>query len=348
MLPLTDQCISHAASVLDALTALDALSGKMQVLFVVDDETHVVGSLTDGDIRRALVKGATLTSAVHEIMHTSFAALRTTEDDHTETIRSLRQRQIFIVPLLDAEGCLVKVYDLRHLHSILPIDAVLMAGGKGERLRPLTEKTPKPLLPVAGKAIIDYNVERLISFGVEHISITVNYLAEQLEEHFAQPIQGVQVRTVREPQFLGTMGSVQFVESFQHDTILVMNSDLFTDIDLEDFFLHFRHHEADLSVAAVPYTVSVPYGIMQLEGDHITGLLEKPRFNYYANAGIYLIRREVLQRLPRNTYYDATDLINDVVSAGRTVVRYPIGGTWIDIGNPQEYQKAQDLAAQRR
>lgn len=348
MLPPTHQCISHTASVLEALAALDALSGKMQVLFVEDEEGHIVGSLTDGDIRRALVKGATLTCSVREMMHTSFSALHTTDADHTEAIRHLRQRQIFIVPLLDADGRLVKVYDLRHLHSLLPIDAVLMAGGKGERLRPLTEQTPKPLLPVAGKAIIDYNVERLISFGVEHISVTVNYLAEQLEEHFAHPLQGVQVHTVREPQFLGTMGSVQFVQSFHHDTVLVMNSDLFTDIDLEDFFLHFRQHGADLSVAAVPYTVSVPYGIMQLEGERVTGLLEKPRFNYYANAGIYLIRREVLQHLPRNTYYDATDLINDLVSEGRTVVRYPIGGTWIDIGNPQEYQKAQDLAAQRR
>lgn len=348
MLSFSAQCLAHSASILDALSALDALSGKMQVLFVMDDEGCVVGSLTDGDIRRALVKGAKLTDAAQQVMHTSFAALRTTDTDHTATIRQLRQRQIFIVPLLDADGRLVKVYDLRHLHSILPIDAVLMAGGKGERLRPLTEKMPKPLLPVGGKAIIDHNVERLISFGVEQISVTVNYLAEQLEEHFAQPIQGVQVRTVREPQFLGTMGSVQFVESFQHDTILVMNSDLFTDIDFEDFFLHFRQHKADLSVAAVPYTVSVPYGIMQLEGECVTGLMEKPRFNYYANAGIYLIRREALQHLPRNTYYDATDLITDLVKEGRTVVRYPIGGTWIDIGNPQEYQKAQDLARQRQ
>ena len=120
----------------------------------------------------------------------------------------------------------------------------------------MTEKIPKPLLPVGNKAIIDRNIERLISFGLEHIYVTVNYLKEQLEDHFAEPIQGVKVNTVCEPKYLGTMGSIRFVEQFHNDTILVMNSDLFTDIDYEDFYLHFKQNNADMSVAAVPYTCS--------------------------------------------------------------------------------------------
>ena len=139
------------------------------------------------------------------------------------------------------------------------------------------------------------------------------------------------------------MGSIQFVEQFHNDTILVMNSDLFTDIDYEDFYLHFKQNDADMSVAAVPYTVSVPYGIMDLEGRNIKGMLEKPRYNYYANAGIYLIKRELIDLIPKDEFYNATDLIDDLIRLNKSVIRYPINGTWIDIGNPQEYQKAKDL-----
>lgn len=193
------------------------------------------------------------------------------------------------------------------------------------------------------KAIIDHNVDRLISYGIKHISVTVNYLAEQLEAHFAQPHCGVQVNCVREPQFLGTIGSVQYVKKFYNDTVLVMNSDLFTNIDYEDFYLHFHQHDAEMSVAAIPYNVAIPYGIFQLEGRNIKGLLEKPKYNYYANAGIYLIKRRALDEIPANTMFHATDLIEKLIAEGKRVIRYPLNGTWIDIGNPQEYQKANDF-----
>lgn len=336
-------CISEFDNILDALDLLDKLSGHSLVLFVLNDSDQVIGTLTDGDIRRAILKGAQLDTRVIDIMHTEFSYLSTTEKDYTATINNFRKRNITVVPLLDERNHLVKIYNLNEIRSILPIDAVLMAGGKGERLRPLTENTPKPLLPVGDKAIIDRNIERLILYGLEHISVTVNYLKEQLEEHFARPIQGVKVNTVREPKYLGTMGSVRFVDGFYNDTILVMNSDLFTNIDYEDFYLHFKNNDADMSVVAVPYTVSVPYGIMDLEGRNIRGMLEKPRYNYYANAGIYLIKRELLNFIPEDKFYNATDLIDDLIRFNKCVIRYPINGTWIDIGNPQEYQKAIDL-----
>ena len=336
-------CISEFDNILDALDLLDKLSGHSLVLFVLNDSDQVIGTLTDGDIRRAILKGAQLDTRVIDIMHTEFSYLSTTEKDYTATINNFRKRNITVIPLLDERNHLVKIYNLNEIRSILPIDAVLMAGGKGERLRPLTENTPKPLLPVGDKAIIDRNIERLILYGLEHISVTVNYLKEQLEEHFARPIQGVKVNTVREPKYLGTMGAVRFVDGFYNDTILVMNSDLFTNIDYEDFYLHFKNNDADMSVVAVPYTVSVPYGIMDLEGRNIRGMLEKPRYNYYANAGIYLIKRELLNFIPEDKFYNATDLIDDLIRFNKCVIRYPINGTWIDIGNPQEYQKAIDL-----
>lgn len=122
-----------------------------------------------------------------------------------------------------------------------------------------------------------------------------------------------------------------------------MNSDLFTNIDYEDFFLHFKENNAEMSVAAVPYSISIPFGIFDLDGRNICGLVEKPKYNYYVNAGIYLIRKSALDEIPEDTFFNATDLIEKLISQNKTVIRYPLNGTWIDIGTPQEYQKAQDL-----
>ena len=164
-----------------------------------------------------------------------------------------------------------------------------------------------------------------------------------MEEHFRDPRNEVQIKTVREPKFLGTIGSIRFVTDFYNDTILVMNSDLFTNINYEDFYMHFKEHNAEMSVAAVPYNVSIPYGILDLDGRNIHGLLEKPKYTYYANAGIYLIKRNALNEIPDNTFFNATDLVEKLINEGKKVIRYPLNGTWIDIGNPQEYQKANDL-----
>lgn len=244
---------------------------------------------------------------------------------------------------MDAQQHIVGVFNLMKYKNIMPIDAVLMAGGKGERLRPLTEHTPKPLLPVGDKVIIDYNIDNLCFYGIKNISVTVNYLKEQLEEHFATERNGIKIHCVREPRFLGTIGSLRFVENFENDTILVMNSDLFTNIDLEDFYLHFYESGADMSAAAVPYSISVPYGIFNVNEENITGLTEKPTYNYYANAGIYLIKREMLDLIPKDTFFNATDLIELLISQKKKVVRFPIHGYWIDIGNKDEYAKAQDI-----
>lgn len=334
--------IKDSASIREALVALDGNTHDSQTLFVINEQDVMVGTLTDGDIRRGLINGAGLQSRICEIMHRNFKFVRKGED-LTEALKKFRSRLIYFVPVLDNEGHIVDVCNLIKYHTVLPIDAVLMAGGKGERLRPLTEKTPKPLLPVGGKAIIDHNVDRLINYGVKHISVTVNYLGEQLEEHYREPRAGVQVQTVREPKFLGTIGSIRFVPKFYNDTVLVMNSDLFTNINYEDFYLHFKEHDADMSVAAVPYDVDIPLGILNLDGRNITGLSEKPHFGYYANAGIYLIRRSALDLIPEDKMFHSTDLIEVLIAEGRKVIRFPINGTWIDIGSPQEYRRANDL-----
>ena len=334
--------INESATIRDALVAINSIRGYGESLIVVNEAQQMVGSLTDGDIRRGLIAGAELSDVVSKIMHRDFKYVKQTEFDVAH-LKAFRDRRIMFVPVLDEQKRVVDVVNMTKYKSKLPIDAVLMAGGKGERLRPLTEKTPKPLLEVGGKCIIDHNIDRLISYGVEHINVTVNYLGEQLEEHFATPRDGVQVRTFREPKFLGTIGSIKFVDTFFNDTILVMNSDLFTNIDYEDFFLHFQQNDAEMSVAAVPYNVSIELGILDLDGRNVKGLLEKPKFNYYANAGIYLIKKRALAEIPEDTFFHATHLVEKLIAQGKKVIRYPLNGTWIDIGTPQEYQKAKDL-----
>jgi dTDP-glucose pyrophosphorylase len=343
---MKDHFISQDITLLEALAKINSLAPEPLVLFVLDDEKRMVGTLTDGDSRRALIAGASVNDKVSKIMHGSFNYLNKVDLDDVKELKRQRELQMRLVPVLDKEHHIVEIINLEKYKTRLPVDAVLMAGGKGERLRPLTEKTPKPLLHVGDKAIIDHNIDRLISYGVKHISVTVNYLKEQIEEHFMEPRGEVKVDTVREPKYLGTIGSIRFVKEFYNDTILVMNSDLFTNINYEDFYLHFKEHDAEMSVAAVPYTVQIPYGIFKIEDRrNITGLVEKPTYDYYANAGIYLIKKSVLEFIPEETFYNATDLIEKLIASGKKVIRFPLNGTWIDIGNPQEYKRANELVS---
>ena len=340
---MSNYIIFENESILDALKKLDRITVESQTLFVIDEEKRMVGTLTDGDIRRFFVAGGTLSEKIKHAMHSNFSFINEGDSNQVALLREFRNSDITLVPSLDNQGHIVNIYDLTSYKSYLPFDAVLMAGGKGERLRPLTEKTPKPLVKVGDKCIIDYNIDNLIAYGVKHLNVTINYLGEQLEEHFAEPRKGVHVRTFREPKFLGTIGSIKFVDTFHNDYILVMNSDLFTDIDFEDFFLHFIEHDAEMSVAAVPYNVSIPLGILELDGRNIKGLLEKPKYNYYANAGIYLIKKSALDEIPEDTFFNATDLIEKLISQGKSVIRYPLKGTWIDIGQHADLTKARDL-----
>ena len=340
---MNNHIINKDITLLEALSRINTLAPDPLVLFVVDDDNRMVGTLTDGDSRRALIAGASIKDKAEKIMLRNFRYMNIDDATNVQEMRRQKEMKMKLVPILDDEKHIVDIINLEKYRTRLPIDVVMMAGGKGERLRPLTEKTPKPLLPVGDKAIIDHNVDRLITYGIQHISVTVNYLKEQIEEHYQEQRNGVRIQTIREPKFLGTIGSIKFVPTFYNDIVLVMNSDIFTNIDYEDFFLHFQQHDAEMSVAAVPYNVSIPYGILDLNGRNIQGLLEKPKYTYYANAGIYLIKRRALDEIPDKTFFNATDLVEKLITEGKKVIRYPLNGTWIDIGNPQEYQKALDL-----
>jgi len=336
--------ISQSDTLLDALMRINSFVKDPLVLFVIDEKGCMVGTLTDGDSRRALIAGASVNDKVSKIMHRSFNYMKVEEIDNVRELKRQKELKMRLVPILDKEHHIVEIINLEKYKTRLPVDAVLMAGGKGERLRPFTEKTPKPLLPVGEKAIIDHNIDRLISYGVKNITVTVNYLGEQLEQHFEELRDDIQIQTIREPKFLGTIGSIHFVKEFYNDTILVMNSDILTSLDFEDFYLHFMEHDAEMSVCTIPYIVQIPYGIFRIEGKRdIKEFVEKPTYDYLANAGIYLIKKSVLNSIPKNTVFHSTDLIEKLIAEGKKVISFPLNGTWIDIGTPQEYKRANEL-----
>ncbi len=334
--------ITEKATILEALQQLNTLSGQQMVLLVTKENGVMTGTLTDGDVRRALLAGVSLTAEVKDAMHRDFKAIKTEEVD-VKMMRSCRMKGIGILPHLNDDGTIKTIYDLTITKAVLPISAILMAGGKGERLRPLTLNTPKPLLEIGGKAIIDYNIEALASVGVTDITVTTRYLAEQIHEHFAKPVSGIQVKCVTETQPLGTIGAASLVSRNGEGNTLVMNSDLLTTISFEEMYMRHVEEHADVTIAAIPYVVSVPYAILTTETSQVKGIEEKPSYSYYANAGIYIFSNRLLDTLPNDSRTDATDLIEQAIDKGMKVVYYPINGTWIDVGSPNDFKQAQDL-----
>lgn len=343
---LNSHIISCDASIRDALEILNDLSGSPMTLFAVDDNHKLLGTVTGGDIRRALLRGLPLSTPVNKAMNTGFTAIDSDRNIAAKVAEGKR-RKLKLIPVTE-NGIITDIINLDKIKALLPIDAVMMAGGRGERLRPLTISTPKPLLKVGGKPIIDRNVEILEQYGITNVFVTVNYLHEQIEEHFAHrneslPTPPANVRCILEPRRLGTLGSISLVDGFRHDNILVMNSDLLTAIDFEKMWKHHMKSGADLTMGAVPYVVSVPFAIMQTDGTQVKGLEEKPTYNYFANAGVYMMRRELLYRIPQGEYLDAPDFITSLIADGRQVEYFPIEGRWIDIGSPDDYRTANEL-----
>lgn len=334
--------ISAKSTVIQALEQLNRLSGDVMTLFAVDSDGAMVGTITDGDVRRALLRGVSLTDPISAVINRHFYSV--SESPSPIVIKEIRGKGIRLLPLLDSEGHIERIIDLTKVTTLLPLTAILMAGGKGERLRPLTLSTPKPLLKIGDRAIIDYNIEALSRVGINDITVTTRYLAEQIDHHFSHPVCGIQVKTVREDIPLGTIGAASLVKRDNpNGATLVMNSDLLTTASIEEMYLKHVDEKADITIATIPYSVSVPYAILTTDGQQVTGLEEKPSYSYYANAGIYIISNHLLNSLPADRRTDATDLIKNAIADGRKVVYFPINGTWIDIGSPTDFKQAQEL-----
>jgi NDP-sugar pyrophosphorylase family protein len=262
---------------------------------------------------------------------------------NNEFLKYCRKEGILTVPVLNEELQIVDVLNLKDYRDIIPVDAVIMAGGKGERLLPFTKDCPKPLLRVGEKPIIEYNLDHLARFGVKNVQISINYLGDQIESFFSDGGErGISIKYIKETSPLGTIGALSVAAPFTNDTILLMNSDLLTNIDFGDLYNEFVKSGADMAVATVPHHVDLPYGIIEFIDNTVSSLKEKPRYTYFANAGIYLMKNELLDFLPVNQFYNATDLMEKVINNGRKLIHFPILGYWLDIGRLSDFQKAQE------
>lgn len=341
MRPFKSHLITSGSTVKEALTKLNEL-GQDAILFVVNEDLELIGSLTDGDVRRGLLKNFTIENSVNEIIQEHPRFIRKGERDISKIIE-YRKADLRIIPILDEHDRVVNVINFRYINSYLPIDAVIMAGGKGTRLRPLTEKIPKPLLPVGGKPIVEHNIDRLALFGIDDYWITIKYLGEQIESYFGNgDAKNIQINYVKETEALGTIGAVSKINNFEHDYVLVTNSDILTNLDYELFFLDFIKNDADFALVSIPYHVNIPYAVLETQDNRIKGFKEKPTYTYYSNGGIYLMKRTVLDLIPNNTFFNATDLIEKLIGLNKKVVTFPFSGYWLDVGKHEDYNKAQE------
>lgn len=312
------------------------------ILFVIENNNRLVGTLTDGDVRRGILKGLSLEDEVRLFIQPNPKSIQRGNYNIHEIIR-FRNEGYKIIPVIDQDGKIVKAVNFRLLKSYLPIDVVIMAGGRGERLKPLTDSIPKPLLKVGEKSIIKHNIDRLLSFGIDDFWISINYLGEQIKEKIGDGnAENVRINYIQEDIPLGTIGSVSKILDFEHEYVLITNADILTNLDYEQFFLDFVDSNADFSVATIPYNVNVPYAILETTDKKITSFKEKPTFTYFANAGIYLMKKEIIKEIPINQTYNATDLLNYLIKNNFNVRSFPLRGYWLDIGKHDDYNKAQD------
>jgi dTDP-glucose pyrophosphorylase len=324
----------------DALVQLDKLASDA-ILFVVDKENKLIGSLTDGDIRRGLIKGNTINDPIDIIIQSNPRFIRKGDSD-IEKVIQFREKLFRIIPIIDNDNKVVNVINFREIKSYLPIDAVIMAGGKGQRLLPLTKYTPKPMLKVGEKPIIEHNLDRLALFGIDDFWISINYLGEQIETYLGNgSSKNVHISYVKENKPLGTIGAISQINNFKHEFVLITNSDLLTNLDYEHFFLEFLDQNADMAVVTIPYQVNIPYAVLETEEGKVLNFKEKPTYTYFSNGGIYLIKKSLFNNLPKEEFFNATDLIDILIKQGKKVYSYPLMGYWLDIGNPSDFERAQ-------
>lgn len=335
--------IAEDQSIINALNKLNRIRDVSRlILFVKNSRGQVVGSLTDGDIRRSLVQEANLEKKVGEICNKNF--LYEAKTNNFLDLAKYRKKDIKILPLLNENKEFVGIIDLDKIKSALPLECMIMAGGRGKRLSPLTDTVPKPMLPLGDKPIIEHNIDRLIAFGIQKIYISVKYLGEQIQEYFGDGSnKGISIEYIWEEEFLGTAGALAMVDEFKSDHVLLMNSDLFTNVDFEDLYLELIKSNSDMAVASTEYKVDVPFAVFETKEKQVIDFKEKPTYVYHSNAGIYILNKKLIDKIPKNQFYDITDLMDNLVKEGGKLVHSPIIGFWIDIGKPLDYKQAQEF-----
>lgn len=335
-----DLVVDSFATVREALSRID--SGTAQLALVLDDQGSFVGIITDGDVRRGLLKGITLDDPLSLVMNPrpiTGVVGRTREDG----LGLMRAKGVRHLPILDTDGRLVGLQITDELSNSDTFDnpVVLMAGGLGTRLRPLTNHLPKPMLPIGGRPILEHLVNSLSSQGFRRIYISVRYLAEIVEEHFGDGARfGVEIDYLKEDETLGTAGALSLLPADTSKPIIVINGDLITDINISQMLDFHTGQGAYATMAVSSHQYQVPYGVVQTSGARVSSVVEKPLVSWFVNAGAYVLEPQILQRVEAETYLDMPDLLNAVIQAGFPISAFPLREAWRDIGRLLDLQLA--------
>ena len=337
--------IKDSKTIFQAIEKINEFStGQALVLFVIDEHDKILGSITDGDIRRSFLKGIKITDNVSMAMNKEFYFIEENDCENVKKIKKLRLENIRILPIINNHRKIINIVNFSEIKTQLPIDAIIMAGGRGTRLHPYTKDLPKPMLELNKKPIIAHNIDRLIYFGVKNFYVSVNHLKEQiinfLNDYYRN--KNIKINFLEEDKPLGTIGSVALQKKYLHDDLLVLNADILTNIDFEDFFLSYQKNHSDMAVGAFNVKIDIPYAVMETKGEIIKSFIEKPSYIYHSNAGIYLFKQKFIKKIPSNQPFDSIDLIDDLIKNENIVSHFPIRGYWLDIGNLQNYRKAQE------
>ncbi len=332
--------VAESASIHEIIERMDASS--MQIVLVVDGEGRLLGTVTDGDIRRGILKGISLQDRAQKIMNTSPTVARE-DEDRTHILASMQSRQLHRIPVLDATGRVVGVEFMEDL--IQPHEkenwVVLMAGGLGSRLRPLTTDCPKPMLKVGNKPLLETIIENFIEYGFHQFYISVNYMAEVVKEYFGDGAAwGIQIRYLEEDQRLGTAGALSLLPARPSLPILVMNGDVLTKVNFRQMLEFHREHNAQGTMCVREYDFQVPYGVVNIENHRITGIDEKPIHRFFVNAGIYVLEPEALDLIPAGSFFDMPSLFETLISRQCEAAVFPIREYWLDIGQMVDYDRA--------
>jgi dTDP-glucose pyrophosphorylase len=324
----------------DALGALDA-SG-LEIVLAVDGAGKLIGTLTDGDIRRALLAGRALDESLGRFVNRAFGSV--VEGTSRASVLDLMQaRRINAVPILDSEGRLVGLHTLLDIlgHTERPNWAVIMAGGRGERLRPLTDTIPKPMIRVAGRPILERIVLHLVGHGIRQIFVSVNYLAHLIEEHFGNgSALGCRIDYLREDRPLGTGGSLSLLPEAPAAPLLVINGDLVTQANIGQMLEFHAGHGYKITVGTHEYLHSVPFGVVEAEGTKVVGLREKPTQVWLTNAGLYVLDPALVARVPKDTSFAMPNLVEQCLDLGEPVGAFRVDEDWIDVGRRPDLQRA--------
>lgn len=328
--------------------AMDSINRNLKgIVLVVDGSRHLLGTITDGNIRRAILAGIALETPVGNLLGTDpdypRPIVARAGTDPIAILDLMRQHGIWQLPLLDEEDRVVDLATLDDLlpETLTPMTAVVMAGGFGTRLRPLTEDLPKPMLPVGGRPLMEHIIDGLREVGITQVNVATHYKSEIITDHFGDGRGfGVNINYVTEDRPLGTAGALGLLKA-PEGPLLVVNGDVLTRVDFRAMLAFHQEHEAALTMSVRQYDFKVPYGVVEAEGVDVQRITEKPVFNFFVNAGIYLLAPETLCFIPTGQPMDMTELIDTLISKGRRVVSFPICEYWLDIGRPDDYTQAQ-------